>query len=345
MGCCFSCSDSSESPDASKEVVYKYDNTGFSNPGGEKPIASVSDIATEYRKKDLVIPNISVTLASPEIIDSGVKNENYHSGSGEQNSAFDFTDGNDCHHGNLNIDDYEEYPHYEPLRRMSADVRERKEKEAKAAARIQKENEAQTLKAENDKDQPECNIKVQNEQPHKNLENNCGEQINVMDSIEPYAIGKRKRDDSDSSFSTVYHTAIGPSDVIGKISEEEVPTQTTVTVEIHSASREGTSNKGLPQATTIELPDEASRKFSQLAPAPKNNPLAHQVGQFSVTPTEGQSSPTSSKPTSIQENILMVDDDAISRKFSQLAPAPSNSPHAVQVGGKFTMIPTEADHK
>jgi predicted transcriptional regulator len=349
MGCCFSSSDSSENPDASKETVYKYDNDGFTNPGGEKPIASVSDIANEYRKKELVIPNISVTLASPEIIDNGVPTENYPSGSGEQNSAFDFTDGDDCHHGNLNIDDYEEYPHYEPLRRMSADVRERKEKEAKEAARIKKENEAQILKAENDHAQLEANTKVQNDQQDNNLENNCGEQINVMDSIEPYQIGKRKRDDSDTSFNTVYHTATGPSDEIWNISEEEFPTETTVTVEIHSILRKGTSNKGLPKTTTIELPDEASRKFSQLAPAPKNNPLSHQVGQFSVTPTEGQSSstssPTSSKPGSITENILMVDDDAISRKFSQLAPAPSNSPHAIQVGGKFTMIPTEADHK
>ena len=343
MGCCFSCGDSSESPDASKDTVYKYDNDGFTNPGGQKPISSVSDIAKEYRKKELVIPNISVTLASPEITDIGVQNENYRAGA--QNSGFDFTDGNDGHHGNLNIDDYEEYPHYEPLRRMSADVREQKEKEAKEAARIQKENEAQILKTEDDKDQPKASTKVQNDQQHNSLENNCGEQIKVMDSIEPYPIGKRKRDDSDTSHGTVYHTAMGPSDEMGKISEEEIPTQTTVTVQIQSASKEGTSNKRLPEATTIELPDEASRKFSQLAPAPKNNPLAHQVGQFSVTPTEGQSPPTPSKPRLIQENILVIDDEAISRKFSQLAPAPSNSPHAVQVGGKFTMIPTEADHK
>ena len=105
----------------------------------------------------------------------------------------------------------------------------------------------------------------------------------------------------------------------------------------------------MPIASTIELPEDASRKFSQLAPAPKDSPLSQQVGQFSVTPTEGQSntaSPTSLKPALLhgQLSSLRQEEDYTSRKFSQLAPAPSNSPHAVQVGGKFTMIPTEAKH-
>ena len=152
----------------------------------------------------------------------------------------------------------------------------------------------------------------------------------------------------------MYHTATEPSHENANIDKEGVDSKTTVTVEVHSSSSNSSISE-LPQASTIELPDDASRKFSQLAPAPKDGPLSQQVGQFSVTPTEGQAS--SAAPTSVnpatqhsqfsalgQDSLISVGDDPTSRKFSQLAPAPSNSPHAVQVGEKFTMIPTEAKH-
>ena len=122
----------------------------------------------------------------------------------------------------------------------------------------------------------------------------------------------------------------------------------TVTVQVHSELDHNVSPKGLPLASTIALPEDASRKFSQLAPAPKDNPLALKVGQFSVTPTEGKSDlqeENIDKPCSIPEHrTLQIEDAAASRKFSQLAAAPSNSPHAIQVGQKFTMIPTEKKH-
>ena len=307
MGCCFSCgSDSNEISNNSKETVYKFDNPGFDKPPSQKaPISNVSDSASQYKKKQIVVPNISVTPASPEIIETGIENQGYNPNSGD-----------------LGLDEYEEYPNYEPLRRMSADIREQKEKEEKA----KREKEAQISKVEPEETKAVNDTKVQND--------NCS-----------------KQKDSEASFNTVYHTAKEASEEAPKINEEVVASKTTVTVEVHSSSSD-TSSSELPQASTIELPEDASRKFSQLAPAPKDGPLSQQVGQFSVTPTEGsgQASPISStanlKAADLhsQLNVLAVEEEFASRKFSQLAPAPSNSPHAVQVGGKFTMIPTEAKH-
>ena len=330
MGCCFSCGSSNESSNPSKETVYKFENEGFDKSVSKKqPTANVSDTTAQSKKKELVIPNISVTLASSEIHATGVENEGYEPSSGV-----------------LGLDDYEEYPNYEPLRRMSADIREQKKKDEEKALR---EKEAQITKMENEESHSDQVTKEQNDHCTKGNDENM-----KKDSLQSCLKGSRKRDDSEASFNTVYHTVMEPSEEIVKINEEDIPSKTTITVEVHSSSS-NSSDSELPQASTIELPEDASRKFSQLAPAPKDSPLAHQVGQFSVTPTEGQASPKSSlslKPTAVhsqlsslrKENTISVEEESTSRKFSQLAPAPSNSPHAVQVGGKFTMIPTEAKH-
>ena len=366
MGCCFSCSDSSEaSKNDSKETVYKYDNAGFGNPViKDQPVATVSNLSKEYQTKDrlgipdnkLIIPKISVTLASSETNDNIVENEPYRPKLGLDNSAFDSPDG-----GNktLNLDDFEEYPYYEPLRRMSADIREQKEKEA---ARIREQKEKEAARIENEKEAiaatniDNLNNRIKNNNKVQNggkndivlTKNNVDEHGNPIDSIEPYDKGQRHREDSGTSFSTVYHTVVEPSEEIKTIEEEGMPTKTTVQVQVHSESGEKVSPDSLPQASTIALPEDASRKFSQLAPAPKDNPLALKVGQFSVTPTEGKSDLTEEnidRPCSIPEHkTLQIEDAAASRKFSQLAAAPSNSPHAIQVGQKFTMIPTEKKH-
>ena len=365
MGCCFSSCESSEaSKDDSKETVYKYDNSGFAHPViKDEPVATVSNLSKEYQTKDrlgitdskLIIPKISVTLASPETNDNVVENEPYRPKLGLDNSAFDSPDG-----GNktLNLDDFEEYPYYEPLRRMSADIREQKEKEAarireqkeKEAARIEKEKEAiAAANIDNTNIRIATSNKVQNEGedvivPTKDDVDQHGK----PNSIEPYKTGQRHREDSDTSFGTVYHTVVEPSEEIDMIEEEGMPVKTTVTVQVHLESGQNSFADSLPQASTIALPEDASRKFSQLAPAPKDNPLALKVGQFSVTPTEGKSDLTEEnidRPCSIPEHkTLQIEDAAASRKFSQLAAAPSNSPHAIQVGQKFTMIPTEKKH-
>ena len=96
MGCCFSCCDSSEtSKDDSKETVYKYDNASFGHPViKDQPVATVSNVSKEYQTKDrlgvtdtkLIIPKISVTLASPETNDNVVENKPYRPKLGLDNS-------------------------------------------------------------------------------------------------------------------------------------------------------------------------------------------------------------------------------------------------------------------
>ena len=366
MGCCFSCCDSGEaSKDDPKETVYKYDNAGFGHTViKDEPVATISNLSKEYQTKDrlgitdskLIIPKISVTLASPETNDNAVENEPYRPKLGLDNSAFDSPDG-----GNktINLDDFEEYPYYEPLRRMSADIREQKQKEAarireqeeKEAARIEKEKEAiAAANMDTTNNRIETNNKVQSGGGNYVVatKDNVDENGKPIDSIELYTTGKRHREDSDTSFSTVYHTVAEPSEEIETIQEEGMPVKTTVTVQVHSELDQNIKSNELPQASTIALPEDASRKFSQLAPAPKDNPLALKVGQFSVTPTEGKSDLTEEaidRPCSMPEHrTLQIQDASASRKFSQLAAAPSNSPHAIQVGQKFTMIPTEKTH-
>ena len=230
----------------------------------------------------------------------------------------------------------------------AARMREQKEKEA---ARIENEKEAiAATNIDNLNNRIKNSNKVQNGGKNDIVltKNNVDEHGNPIDTIESYDKGQRHREDSGTSFSTVYHTVVEPSEEIKTIEEEGMPVKTTVQVQVHSESGEKVSPDSLPEASTIALPEDASRKFSQLAPAPKDNPLALKVGQFSVTPTEGKSDLTEEnidRPCSIPEHkTLQIEDAAASRKFSQLAAAPSNSPHAIQVGQKFTMIPTEKKH-
>ena len=84
------------------------------------------------------------------------------------------------------------------------------------------------------------------------------------------------------------------------------------------------------------LPDEASRKFSQLDPAPIDSPNAKMVGSFAVIPTE---KPKDVEPMKPVASLDVLSDEA-SRRFSKLEPAPIDSPSAKQVGS-FSVIPTE----
>ena len=98
--------------------------------------------------------------------------------------------------------------------------------------------------------------------------------------------------------------------------------------------------EGKPVAGLAVLSDDASRKFSQLAPAPTDSPNAQQVGNFSVIPTEKTLDVPAKAPEDKPVASLAVLSDDASRKFSQLAPAPEDSPHA-KIVGNFAVIPTE----
>ena len=125
-----------------------------------------------------------------------------------------------------------------------------------------------------------------------------------------------------------------------------------------------------PVASLSVLTEDASRRFSKLAPAPTDSPHAKKVGTFSVIPTEKKKSvhDTSGEllqtdmPIVCEPNVIVSETinqtglvlqprpkpvaslspltDEASRKFSQLAPAPTDSPHAKQMGA-FSVIPTE----
>ena len=111
------------------------------------------------------------------------------------------------------------------------------------------------------------------------------------------------------------------------------------------------STRKKPVAGLTVLADNASRKFSQLAPAPTDSPNAKKVGFFSIIPTEKKRSLPASDVSdqdvkSLEKQYekpvasLAVLSNEASRKFSQLAPAPTDSPHAKKIG-TFSIIPTE----
>lgn len=121
-----------------------------------------------------------------------------------------------------------------------------------------------------------------------------------------------------------------------------------------------------PPALVVQHADEKSRRFSQLPPARIESPGAKTIGSFAVIPTlqnnpeEGlepvltssissTTPPTSTAPTT---STTPTSDASLgvtlsagaaekSRRFSKLPPASTDSPNAVKLGSKFTMIPTE----
>ena len=128
--------------------------------------------------------------------------------------------------------------------------------------------------------------------------------------------------------------------------------------------------------------EEKSRRFSQLPPAPTDSPNAVKVGNFAVIPTiENTTSETvpSTTPNTqfetseyqtksdekenhiikiaepdntekkselvLSPGSLAVSNSEKSRRFSKLPPADVDSPNAVKLGSKFTMISREDDKK
>ncbi len=136
--------------------------------------------------------------------------------------------------------------------------------------------------------------------------------------------------------------------------EEEPKAETTDTTEV------GTS--------LIAPEQERSRRFSNLPPASTESPAAKKVGSFAVIPTESpEARPPQPQQEQPQEEQVQVqvhtpepgpepDPEPVdakpgsllvepsngekSRRFSKLPPASTDSPLAVKMGSKFTMIPT-----
>ena len=98
--------------------------------------------------------------------------------------------------------------------------------------------------------------------------------------------------------------------------------------------------------------EEKSRRFSKLPPVPNDDPNAVKIGHFAITKTPEHKT----KSENIDEPIKAVASNELvlspaslgvngnsekSRRFSQLPPADSDSPNAVKLGSKFTMISRE----
>ena len=84
---------------------------------------------------------------------------------------------------------------------------------------------------------------------------------------------------------------------------------------------------------------EKSRRFSQLPPASVDSPNAVKVGKFGVVPTPEVKSPVSLSP--LGRLLVASAQEEKSRRFSKLPPASVDSPNAVKLGSKFTMISRE----
>ena len=92
---------------------------------------------------------------------------------------------------------------------------------------------------------------------------------------------------------------------------------------------------------------EKSRRFSQLPPASVDSPNAVKVGKFGVVPTPEKAEPV--KPavalSPIGRLLIASAQEEKSRRFSKLPPASADSPNAVKLGSKFTMISREQDEQ
>ena len=110
--------------------------------------------------------------------------------------------------------------------------------------------------------------------------------------------------------------------------------------------------------------EEKSRRFSKLPPAAKNDPNAARIGHFAITKTpefqtkseneEDQIMTLAALVPEITDNqnelvlspgSLAVNNSEKSRRFSKLPPADKDSPNAVKLGSKFTMISREDEKK
>ena len=110
--------------------------------------------------------------------------------------------------------------------------------------------------------------------------------------------------------------------------------------------------------------EEKSRRFSKLPPAAKNNPDASKVGHFAITKTPEFQTKSENKEDQIMTltepvqdivdnkdelvlspGSLAVNNSEKSRRFSKLPPADKDSPNAVKLGSKFTMISREDGRK
>ena len=105
---------------------------------------------------------------------------------------------------------------------------------------------------------------------------------------------------------------------------------------------------------------ERSRRFSQLPPASVESPDAVKMGsKFTMIPTDlrrqntkeedqdekdkgGKAPDDPMPPHKLIAKFISEDIKERSRRFSQLPPASVESPEAVKMGSKFTMIPTDA---
>ena len=97
--------------------------------------------------------------------------------------------------------------------------------------------------------------------------------------------------------------------------------------------------------------EEKSRRFSKLPPVANDDPNAVKIGHFAITKTPEHTTKSESNDESVKEasNELVLSPASLgvngnsekSRRFSQLPPADSDSPNAVKLGSKFTMISRE----
>lgn len=110
-----------------------------------------------------------------------------------------------------------------------------------------------------------------------------------------------------------------------------------------------------PPKLDLNSVEERSRRFSKLPPAPSNSPNAVKMGKFGVIPTPDKIVKETSMPENIVEEVevnpmpektvkeasLTPTSSEKSRRFSKLPPANVDSPNAVKLSSKFTMIPQE----
>ena len=107
--------------------------------------------------------------------------------------------------------------------------------------------------------------------------------------------------------------------------------------------KKGTKEETLGSTLNATQESEKSRRFSQLPPASVDSPNAVKVGKFGVVPTPEKSQSPKLSPVG---RLLLAEAQAEkSRRFSKLPPASVDSPNAVKLGSKFTMISREQAEK
>ena len=207
----------------------------------------------------------------------------------------------------------------------------------------------------NEVDNGPCNMEQKMiKGPEDKLEGNTQKVSNIVyEEYEP--IRRLSADIREGKISNLYDVAKNDERIECHVSQDSKVEDIT-----------GVENSNKLVASLPALTEDDSRRFSKLAPAPADSPHAKQVGTFSVIPTEKKKSirqledvsinvpldmetiviklsdqiPSAVKPEPKPIASLSVLSDEASRKFSQLAPAPTDSPHSKQIG-TFSVIPTE----